>query len=53
MANKPKLLGGLFKNIFNGVKKDEQETFFLNEEAQLRMAIKINAVLNLPFFDEE
>jgi hypothetical protein len=53
VANKPKLLGGLFKNIFNGVKKDEGETFFLSEEAQLRMAIKINAVLNLPFFNEE
>ena len=53
MANKPKLLGGLFKNIFNGVKKDEQETFFLDEERQLRMANQINAVLNLPFFNEQ
>jgi len=52
MPNHPGLLGGLFKSIFDGVKNDEKQTFFMNEEVRLKMANKINAVLNLPFFNE-
>jgi len=53
MAKKPKLLGGVIEAIFKEVEKDAKLPFFLPTEFQLKMANRINTVVNLPVFNEK
>lgn len=53
MAKKPKLLGPVIEAIFKNVEKDLDLPFFLPTEFQLRMANRINVVVNLPIFNEK
>ena len=53
MAKKPKLLGPVIEAIFKNVEKDLDLPFFLPTDFQLKMANRVNVVVNLPIFNEK
>ncbi len=52
MPKKSNPLGGVLGTIFEGVESDGQKTFFLSQDIQAKLANRLNAVIDLPFFNE-
>jgi hypothetical protein len=53
MAKKPKPIGAVIQAILKEVDRDGKLPFFMPSEFQVEMAMRINAVVDLPIFNEK